>query len=294
LSEPFFIDREQELELKQVGLTIALFAALTTTAVAADFPVKAPIAAPIPSWTGFYVGASLGGRWADTTGDEISVFVNGVQMPCPPGVPCVMSDTYRGSALRVGGHAGYNWQVSPAWVIGVEGDAGWADQRTTHLGGGLPGAINGFLIALPGNPPNGAADSFSVRTKWDASARVRLGFLVTPSTLLYLTGGAAWLNFDSTSSCALAPAGSCAPTVSPLSITNDTTRLGWTLGGGGEFRLTSNWFLRGEYRFADFGTSTYVNMPVNNPFGFPFVYRDTYSLHVRTHTGLVGISYKFN
>lgn len=280
--------------MRRISLGLALFAGLAIPALAADLPVKAPVAAPLPSWTGFYVGASLGGRGADTTGNELSVFVNGVQMPCPVGVPCVMSDTYRGSAVRVGGYLGYNWQISPAWVVGIEGDAGWADQKTTHLGGGLPGAINGFLFAGPGNPPNGAADSFSVRTKWDGSARVRLGYLVTPSTLLYATGGVAWLNFDSTSSCALAPAGSCAPTVSPLSITNETTKVGWTVGGGGEFRLASNWFLRGEYRYVDFGTTTYVNMPVNNPLGLPFVYQDTYSLHVRTHTGLIGISYKLN
>jgi outer membrane immunogenic protein len=280
--------------LKRIGLGIALLAALSVPALAADLPVKAPVAAPVLSWTGFYVGASVGGRWSDTTGDEISVLVNGVQMPCPTGVPCTLSDTYHGSAVRLGGYLGYNWQVSPNWLVGIEGDAAWADQTTTHLGGGLPGAINGFLVAFPGNLPNGPADSFAIRTRWDASARVRLGYLVTPTTLLYLTGGAAWLNFNSTSTCALAPAGSCTPTVSPLSITNETTKLGWTLGGGGEVRLSSNWFLRGEYRYADFGTSSYVNMPVNNLFGASFVYQDTYSLHLRTHTGLIGIAYKFN
>jgi outer membrane immunogenic protein len=280
----------------KLAVGIAAAAALMIgTASAADLAVKAPPLAPVvASWTGFYIGASLGGRWADTTGNEIGVTINGNPQPCPVGVPCVLSDQLRGAGFRVGGYLGYNWQVAPVWVIGLEADGAWADQTTTHLGMGLPGAINGFLVAGPGNPPNGPADSFSVATKWDASARVRAGYLVTPSTLLYVTGGAAWLNFRSTSSCALAPAGSCTPTVSPLSITNETTKLGWTIGGGGEVRVSSNWFLRGEYRYADFGTTTYTNTTVNSlPFG-QFVYLDTYSLHVRTHTGLVGISYKFN
>jgi outer membrane immunogenic protein len=34
----------------------------------------------------------------------------------------------------------------------------------------------------------GLNDSFSVRTKWDASIRARLGYVVNPSFLVYLTG----------------------------------------------------------------------------------------------------------
>jgi outer membrane immunogenic protein len=29
---------------------------------------------------------------------------------------------------------------------------------------------------------------------------------------------------------------------------------GWTVGGGVEWKLAQNWLLRGEYRYADFGT----------------------------------------
>ena len=36
-----------------------------------------------------------------------------------------------------------------------------------------------------------------VRQNWDASARVRLGGLLTPSILLYATGGAAFASVDS-------------------------------------------------------------------------------------------------
>jgi outer membrane immunogenic protein len=280
--------------LKKVTIAIAAIAALMVEpALSADMAVKA-LAPASPSWSGFYLGASVGGRWMDTTADELSVTINGTPQHCPAGVPCVLSDQLNGSTVRLGGYLGYNWQVSPTWLVGLEGDIAWARQTTTHFGMGLPGTINGFLFAGPGNPPNGPADSFSVATRWDASARARVGFLVTPSALLYVTGGAAWLNFSSTSSCALAPAGSCATTVAPLSITNSTTRVGWTIGGGGEMRLSSNWFLRTEYRYADFGTAAYTNTTVNTLGGNAFVYLDTYDVHIRTHTGLVGIAYKFN
>jgi outer membrane immunogenic protein len=271
---------------------------LAQSANAADLPIRAPVyKAPAqveaPTWTGFYIGASVGGRWADTTAHEDSVTINGAPQSCLAGFPCVSSEQLNGAAFRFGGYLGYNWQVASAWVIGVEADASWANQTTTNYGMGLPGSINGFLFMIPGNIPNGPGDSFSVSTKWDASARARLGYLVTPSVLLYVTGGAAWLNFDSTSSCALAPVGSCASTVSPLSITNSSTKIGWTIGAGAETRLWANWFARIEYRYADFGTATYTNQVVNAFGGRSFTYLDTYDVHIATHTALLGLAYKF-
>ncbi len=40
-------------------------------------------------------------------------------------------------------------------------------------------------------------------------------------------------------------------------ITIGDTRLGYTIGGGIETQLVGNWFARGEYRYADFGTGSY-------------------------------------
>ena len=45
--------------------SVALFASLAT-AHAADMPVKAPLAPPPPyNWSGFYIGANLGGAWTN-------------------------------------------------------------------------------------------------------------------------------------------------------------------------------------------------------------------------------------
>jgi outer membrane immunogenic protein len=83
--------------------------------------------------------------------------------------------------------------------------------------------------------------------------------------------------------------------MAPLSIANATTKLGWTTGGGMEARLWDHWYARGEYSYADYGTASYVNTVVNTPGGGfgPFLYKDTYSLNIRTHTATVGFLYKF-
>ena len=55
-------------------LGLSMFAAMVlgSTAQAADMPLKAPpIAAPVMyNWTGFYIGAHIGGAWADRNGHD--------------------------------------------------------------------------------------------------------------------------------------------------------------------------------------------------------------------------------
>src|SRR3974390_2796916 len=75
---------------------------------AADMAVKAPppIAAPIFTWTGFYLGGNLGAAWAQRS------------------VTDVFGNTFtRTSDARFigGGQLGYNWQFTN-FVLGVEGD----------------------------------------------------------------------------------------------------------------------------------------------------------------------------
>jgi len=69
-----------------------------------------------PSWTGFYVGGELGGKWADGTWTATS-------LRDPPGIPPAVGvvlpidasspTDYRAGSLRFGGYVGYNWQFDP-------------------------------------------------------------------------------------------------------------------------------------------------------------------------------------
>ena len=41
-----------------------------------------------------------------------------------------------------------------------------------------------------------------------------------------------------------------------LSGNPSSSRVGWTVGAGAEYALTNNWTIRGEYLYADLGSST--------------------------------------
>src|SRR4051794_32941278 len=97
-----------------VGTALALVSA---PAFAADLPMKAPpMAAPVAvyNWTGFYIGGHVGWGWTD---------VGSVQLA--PGTAAFPTGTvYSGNNLSgfLGGvQGGFNWQVSPNIVLGVEG-----------------------------------------------------------------------------------------------------------------------------------------------------------------------------
>lgn len=247
-------------------LTAAFSFGWAQSVTAADMPVKAaPPVAAAPSWTGFYLGLSLGGRWA--TNDSTVISIGGAA----PGFPATASRSSDTSTFRVGGYFGYNWQVAPLWVVGLEGDVAWGDGSETTAG--LPGATAAAV----------AGDSTESRNLWDASLRGRAGFLLTPSWLLYGTGGVAWQNVEATST--------CGATTCPVGVvvggtqTNTTTRTGWTVGGGIEGMVARNWLARVEYRYADFGTWQTTH--------FSGATATVSDIKIRTHTALFGIAYKF-
>jgi Outer membrane protein beta-barrel domain len=130
--------------------------------------------------------------------------------------------------------------------------------------------------------PGQVGAALSTRATWDASARGRAGYLITPWTLVYITGGPAWLHIESTATCGIAICGGPG-----VAFNNSSNRLGWTLGGGIETRLWGSWFGRAEYRYSDYGDVTYTN--ANAALGITA----TYDERIRTHIALFGLAYKF-
>ena len=150
-----------------------------------------------------------------------------------------------------GGQLGYNWQ-SGNWVFGFETDAQWTGQRGTasRLCGLLATAAS---ACLPG-VSLGTSAAVEQHLDWFGTFRGRAGVLVTPSTLLYVTGGAAYgsLNTDVTVT-------TIAPIGLPVSVirSGESSKFGWTIGGGIESKLSmfgSNWSGKLEYLYMDLGT----------------------------------------
>ncbi len=101
----------------------ALIALLTMgsigQAVAADLPPRpqpAPVyVSPAYNWTGFYLGANLGGAWSN---GQVTELATGATL-----------GNSRASFIG-GGQLGYNYQFSNNFVLGVEWTYDWGGKTT--------------------------------------------------------------------------------------------------------------------------------------------------------------------
>jgi outer membrane immunogenic protein len=262
---------------------------LMGAAGAADLPLKAPSGgAPAAlSWTGFYLGGGVGFRSSEA--NESSVLLKVGSFPASPPMGAANTEPLNGIAHRGDLFAGYNWQASSRWVVGIEGDVGLTDRKTTFAGIAFPDQTLATL---------GAADGIAAKTSWDASARGRVGFLIAPTTLVFATGGAAWQRYEISTSCGSVFCASTfgltgvTPSLTPAVTNNATTRTGWTVGGGIETALGGSWFARADYRYADFGNTTFtISRSTTFLFLNPIV--NTFDVSLRTHAATFGIAYKF-
>lgn len=204
-----------------------------SAASAADLPARAappPIiaAAPIFTWTGFYVGVNAGYGW--NTNSNSTVFV--------PGVGFVDNGGGSDGGFVGGGQIGYNYQIG-SFVIGAEADIQWADIGGNDNGLFVPGV--GFVANN-----NGSFD-------WFGTVRARVG-VAFDRFLVYATGGFAYANGGNNGGCIV---GNVA-----VACGNGGDNTGWTVGGGVEWALPVNWFGSSAVTFGVEGL--YVNLDQGN------------------------------
>jgi outer membrane immunogenic protein len=248
------------MRLKQYLLASAV-CVLPFAASAADLPVKAPVRVvqPVPfTWTGFYVGGSLGLISQGTVGTDLD---NDPRLgQTAPG------STYgiTGSPGAIFGvNAGYNYQMG-AVVLGIEADI---------AGSTLDNTVNQSVFS------NGEGDScrwgFRSRLSALGTVRGRIGYAFDRA-LLYATGG---LAFGRVHNSATNDSGE------PGQQYDSTKwKTGWTAGGGLEYAVTNNWTVRVEGLYVDLGTTTVANAPNS---GCRFAFKNTYTL------ARLGMNYKF-
>jgi outer membrane immunogenic protein len=279
---------------KPTLLASAIAATLAATPVlAADMAVKAPPAVPVSSWTGFYVGGNVGYGWGHASGylnDPSIDFFSGLGS-----LPTSFAEALKLRNPTGGGQFGYNYQINPHWVVGVEADLQDANQ---HAGSSQSAATGGTFVG-PGITTitsSTEGTTFQSAISWFATARARAGVLITPATLLYGTGGLAFGRVKATGSggatvsiteC-IAGIG-CIPTGTgsfAFGFNQSTTRAGWTLGGGIEGALAGNWSWRVEYLYLYLGSES--GSVVDNNGGIA-----TWSAKFTDNIVRVGLDYKF-
>jgi outer membrane immunogenic protein len=248
--------------MKKLAIAAVAGSALLTgivTANAADMAVKA---APIPmapaafSWTGFYIGANVGGAWTPNNGgsDFAPLFPPFAVLPPLVAVPTIIPgqlDVLAGGGRRSGviggGQVGYNWQVNQ-FVLGVEADAVGTGLKGTT--GTASRTIGAPIFAVP------VTQTVSVdfgHIEWMATFRGRAGFAVDRA-LFYVTGGAAVAEIGGSTTTVVNGPGIGLPAGTFVATNGgNTTRWGWTVGGGIEWAFSQNWSVAGEYRHTDFG-----------------------------------------
>src|SRR5215831_2388539 len=213
-----------EVMTKSRVVTAAFVAvSIASPAFAADL-LKAP-AAPlaVPSWSGFYIGGEVGGKWVTDDWTSPCIQQSGNDgFACGgsnhnvvgqfPGAPD-SSATFNTSGLRAGVYLGAMTQIAPQWVLGIEGD--YAFFKKSAEVNGIVGCSTAACPGLAGLgiPFTTAFDRTSVTNRDDFSIRPRLGFLITPDIMLYGTGGLAFQRVEATMTCGTPP--SAVPALSP-------------------------------------------------------------------------------
>ena len=267
--------------------------------VAADFPYRqAPTPTyyappPIASWTGFYVGLNAGGTFGGSDNIHVStgVFGPGVDAAALGVVGSGVGNSNYGGFIG-GGQIGYNYQFSPAIVAGLEADF-------QGLAGG--GGTSSFSLASHGvlNPTHifGGTASASQTLDYLGTVRGRVGYLFTPSFLVYATGGLAYGGGNLSSSFSATESAAGAFVGSAFGGANaSNTQVGWTVGGGLEWMFANNWSAKFEYLYYDLGAAS-VNGPVqyvNAVTGATGLGASQTSAQFNGHIIRAGVNYHFN
>jgi outer membrane immunogenic protein len=247
-----------------------------------EAPVYIPPPPPPPLWTGLYAGLNIGGGWdASNGGQGESAYYDPRYTIGAPIYTTSLTPVNQGNNLFflpngntvgsqggvVGGaQIGYNFQFNQ-FVLGVETDF----QGTSLSGGG-----NNPLVSYPAFYNNsggfgtnnnlaalGAVTGANISLSWFGTVRGRAGYLITPTLLIYGTGGFAYGQ------------------VSAWGF--NTTPTGWTAGGGVEWLFAPHWSAKAEYLYVDLsGVQGNNGWNVGNNF------------HPQLNVVRAGINYHFN
>ena len=286
--------------MKKIFLSAtAIVTVISASAFAADLPsIKAaPAVAPVPMWTGFYAGINLGGNAGTNSGGysenigsspvPMHTKHTGAEYPANQtlslaGVGLAQSGQFSMSQSGVvgGGQIGYNYQLSPKFVVGFETDFQGTSTSGNSYISSAGGTASDYAVSLA-NRYTGAGSAGALggqyiqsQVNWFGTARARLGYLVTPNMLLFATGGLTYgsvsgkvssitinnVNMSDDASNALAPSYFNYNQLYFGGGQHSQLNVGWNSGLGVEWMFMDNWSLKGEaiyWNMGNMNVSTY-------------------------------------
>ncbi|WP_422000528.1 outer membrane protein [Reyranella sp.] len=205
-------------------------------------PVSIPEKDFGPVWTGFYVGAAFG--------------AGGMVNRLNSGGAGVASSFDGGGASGVLGsiYGGVDYQITQRGVLGLMAELSYGGGQG-GVNAQTPGAVAGV------NQYAGLG--------WAVLART--GFLASPTTLLYLTGGYTGLVINTSSYASGFGA--------TANFSGSSTVNGWTVGPGFETMLADNLSAKLEYRYSQYGTANVPGTAI--------------AMQPSTHAVRAGLTYRF-
>lgn len=216
-------------------------------ASAADMLVKAP---PMPvevayNWSGWYAGANAGGSFGERAYmSAASTFATPTFATEAATSALLASSPGNGNSFLGGLQVGYNWQVAPKYVLGLEADIQGLSSSRQTVSSVVPLFPNETIFSNANSAPT-----------YLGTVRGRFGVLASPALLLYGTAGLAYggrgsisqNDIDVTNLCVFSGT-FCHPYGSSFG-----TQFGYALGVGGEWMVKSNWSVKAEYLFYSLG-----------------------------------------
>ncbi|HEY7244371.1 MAG TPA: outer membrane beta-barrel protein [Xanthobacteraceae bacterium] len=279
----------------ELGSVVLFTAALAGTVSAADLPVRMPHTyAPIPSWTGCYLGGYVGGAWkggdasfGDLGNSLFAAYSGGIITPRREGQHSWYVDM--DSSFPFGATVGCNWQpVGTALVLGIEGEAGYVKLE----GSGYDPLVSSVLPVAAVRTTTDVLGTAKIGN-WYGMVTGRLGYAWGP-VLIYFKGGAAFVP-TSASILDQCSGGGCGNWL--IGTSGSQTKSTATLGGGLEWAFNYNWSVKAEYMYVGFAvhdtltqcavatTSTGAAVP-----GGQFCFATDFG---GIHTAKIGLNYRF-
>jgi opacity protein-like surface antigen len=261
---------------------------------------KAPLVAAVPTWGGFYAGASFGLVSQRANKDEVepststSNFVEGTFSQTT-----LSSDTFasslggRGLGAMANLYLGYNYMLPGNFLVGAAIEGGLSNTRTRLAGPSSDPSQSvtttnsaGLITTSTSTGQSTGNTTGHLDNRWAMSALVRGGLVVDPKDLIYLVGGLSYGRFEFAD--------------------QSFGAFGGTVGAGWERKITPSWTLKAEYRYTRFqdrtltesfsssnSSSTSGAFTTSNSFSNVFLDTNRFS-GLDWHTVSVGVSHYFD